>query len=451
MNLYTMMQKRKEEKGPIRVGVIGAGKFSSMFLTEAVNSPAIHVVGVADIRPDNARASLKRTGWKEEQYSAPSLEDALKTGKTAVIEDSAKLFACGPIEVILEITGNPHVGVKHALWAIENGKHIVMVNVEADSMVGPYLSRLAEKAGVIISMAYGDQPALVCEQVDWCRSIGMQVTAAGKGTKYLPEYHYSTPDTIWDYYGFTKEQLAKGDFNPKMFNSFLDGTKSAIEMVAIANGTGLRCPDDGLSFPGVGCDELAEKLIPKSAGGLLDKDGVVEVISSLHHDGRPVERDLRFGVYVTFKARTEYAGRCFAEYGMKTDKSGMYSCLYRPSHLIGLELNVSIASIVLRGEATGRSLCWNGDVASVAKKDLKPGEMLDGEGGYTVWGKCIPAKKSVGLGVLPLGLAFNAKVNKEIKKGELIRWQDVETDENEHAVKIRKAFEKEFGPEAGGE
>ncbi|MCD8138771.1 MAG: Gfo/Idh/MocA family oxidoreductase [Planctomycetaceae bacterium] len=451
MNLYTMMLKRKEESGPIRVGVIGAGKFSSMFLTEALNSPGIHVVGVADIRPDNARASLKRTGWSEDMYSATSLEDALKTGKTAVIEDSAKLFACGPIEVVLEITGNPHVGVKHALQAIENGKHIVMVNVEADCMVGPYLNRLARKAGVIVSMAYGDQPALICEEVDWVRAIGMEIVAAGKGTKYLPHYHDSTPDTIWDYYGFTKEQLAKGDYNPKMFNSFLDGTKSAIEMAAIANGTGLLCPDDGLSFPGVGTHELPEKLIPKSAGGLLDKTGVVEVISSLNHDGTPVQNDLRFGVYVTFKARTEYAGRCFAEYGMKTDKSGMYSCMYRPSHLIGLELGVSIASIVLRGEPTGESKVWHGDVASVAKKDLAPGEMLDGEGGYTVWGKCIPAKKSAKLGVLPLGLALNAKVNKPIAKGSLIRWEDVEVDENEHAVKIRKAFEKEFGPEAGGE
>ena len=444
MNLNTMMLKRKEEKGPIRVGVIGAGKFASMFFTQTLTSPGIHIVGIADIRPDAARASLKRTGWNEERYGAASLEDALKTGKTAVIDDSAKLFSCEPIEVVLEITGNPHVGAVHAVKAIESGKHIVMVNVEADCIIGPILHKMAKKAGVHVSMAYGDQPALICEEVDWARACGFEVIAAGKGTKYLPEYHYSTPDTIWDYYGFTKEQLAQGDYNPKMFNSFLDGTKSAIEMTAVSNATGLSAPEDGLLFTPCGADQLPDLLIPQADGGVMPKPGMVEVISSLNRDGANVDRDLRFGIYVTFLAQTEYAGRCFAEYGMRTDKSGRYSCLYRPSHLIGLELGISIASIVLRDEPTGYSKDFNADVATVAKKDLKAGDILDGEGGFTVWGKCITAKRSLDIGALPLGLALDAKMKNNIKKDGIIRWTDVELDESQPVVKLRKQMEKDF-------
>jgi predicted homoserine dehydrogenase-like protein len=237
--------------------------------------------------------------------------------------------------------------------------------VEADCMIGPALAERARRAGVVYSMASGDQPALICELVDWCRTVGFELVAAGKGTKYLPEYHASTPDTVWTHYGFTDEQLASGDFNPKMFNSFLDGTKSAIEMAAVANGTGLRPQDEGLLFPPAGIDDLPSVLRPATDGGSLTRKGTVEIASSLNRDGTEVERDLRWGVYVTFEARTEYAVQCFAEYGVHTDSTGRYASLYRPYHMIGLELGVSIASAVTRGEPTGAPTGFRGDVTSV--------------------------------------------------------------------------------------
>src|SRR5699024_6801711 len=156
------------------------------------------------------------------------------------------------------------------------------------------------EAGVVYSMAYGDQPALICELVDWCRTVGFDVVSAGKGTKYLPEYHQSTPDTVWDYYGFTEEQLASGDFNPKMFNSFLDGTKSAMEMAAVANATLLRPQEEGLQFPPSDVDELPAIFRPTDIGGALTQDGTVEIASSLRRDANEIDRDLRWGVYGTF-------------------------------------------------------------------------------------------------------------------------------------------------------
>ncbi|WP_409048167.1 NAD(P)H-dependent oxidoreductase [Microbacterium sp. HA-8] len=447
MNLYALLQQRTESAGPIRVGVVGAGKFASMFLTQAATSPNIHVVGVADIDVTKARGALARTGWTPERYAATNLDAAARSGSTAVIDDSAALIAHPAVEVILEITGNPLVGTDHALASINAGKHVIMVNVEADCMVGPLLQRRAAEAGVVYSMAYGDQPALICELVDWCRTVGFDVVATGKGTKYLPEYNYSTPDTVWDYYGFTAEQLESGDYNPKMFNSFLDGTKSAIEMAAVANGTGLTPQEEGLNFPPAGVDDLPSVFRASAVGGSLSKRGTVEIASSLNRDGSNVERDIRWGVFVTFEARTDYAVQCFAEYGVHTDSSGRYGSLYRPYHMIGLELGVSVASAVLRGEATGSPTGFRGDVVTTAKKDLRAGDLLDGEGGYTVFGKLAPAERSLSQRALPLGLAHGAKMIRDVAKDQTVTWDDVEVNETLSAVQLRQALETEFRAE----
>lgn len=444
MNLHSLLQRRAADAGPIRVGVIGAGKFASMFLTQASVTPEFHVIGVADINVPKARDALERTGWSPERFAATSLDEAARTGLTAVIDDSMALIAHPAIEVILEITGNPLVGTDHAIAAIDNGKHVIMVNVEADCMVGPLLQRRAAAAGVVYSMAYGDQPALISELVDWCRTVGFEVIAAGKGTKYLPEYHYSTPDTVWEHYGFSDEQLASGDFNPKMFNSFLDGTKSAIEMAAVANGTGLTPQLDGLAFPAAGVDDLPHVFRQRSLGGSLEHAGTVEIASSLHRDGSEVERDLRWGVYVTFEAKTDYAVQCFAEYGVKTDATGRIGSLYRPYHMIGLELGVSIASAVLRGEATGAPTGFRGDVVTTAKRDLRAGETLDGEGGFTVYGKLRPASFSLEHEALPLGLAHSAKLIRDVPKDRSVSWSDVDLDASLSAVKVRRELESEF-------
>ena len=444
MNLFAKLQQRAADGKPVRVGMIGAGKFGSMYLSQVPRTPGIHMVGIADLSPDRAKAALRNVGWKEDSFTATSLEAAAKQGNTAIIDDGMALIKSPNIDVIIDATGNPAIGIAHVLACCEHGKHIVMVNVEADALAGPLLKQRADEAGIVYSLAYGDQPALICEMVDWARAAGFSVVAAGKGTKYLASYHSSTPDTVWQHYGLTAEDAAKGGMNAQMFNSFLDGTKSAIEMASVANATGLTAPS-GLRFPAVGVDDLARILKPKSDGGILDVRGQVEVISSLERDTRPVFRDLRWGVYVTFAADSEYVARCFREYGLVTDPSGQYSAMYKPYHLIGLELGITVASIGVRGESTGAPICWHGDVVATAKRDLAAGEVLDGEGGFTVYGKLFPASESIALGGLPLGLAHGVKLIKPVKAGQAVSWSDVAFDASSTAVKLRREMEQVFG------
>jgi predicted homoserine dehydrogenase-like protein len=281
--------------------------------------------------------------------------------------------------------------------------------------------------------------------VDWARAIGFRVVAAGKGTKYLPAYHDVTPAGVWSHYGLTADEAQSAGMNPQMFNSFLDGTKSAIEMAAIANATGLEVPADGLLFPPCGVDDLPHVMRPRDKGGVLEKSGLVEVVSSLERDGRPVFRDLRWGVYVVLEAPNDYAADCFKQYGLKTDASGRYAAMYKPYHLIGLELNISVLSAALRQEPTGQPHGFRGDVASVAKRDLRAGEMLDGEGGYTVWGKLMPAAASLGAGALPIGLAHRVKLKNDIAHGAVVHWSDVEIDTDNEAIKTRRSMEARFG------
>ena len=448
MNLYAKLRQRAAQGTPVRVGLIGAGKFGSMYLSQVPRTPGVHLVGIADLSAQRARAALANVHWEEARYGAGSLEEAARNGSTAIIEDSHALITSPFIDVVIDATGSPAAGIAHVLACCQHKKHIVMVNVEADCLAGPLLKRRADEAGIVYSLAYGDQPALICEMVDWARTAGFEVIAAGKGTKYLPTYHASTPATVWDHYGLTAEEAAAGGMNAQMFNSFLDGTKSAIEMAAVANATGLAAPD-GLSFPPVGVDDLARILKPREDGGILGQRGQVEVISSLERDSRPVYRDLRWGVYVTFAAGSEYVRRCFKEYGLITDPSGNYSSMYKPFHLIGLELGISVASVALRGESTGAAVGWIGDVVATAKRDLAVGETLDGEGGFTVYGKLMPASRSMDLKGLPLGLAHGIKLKRAVKSGQALSWDDVELKAESQAVRFRREMEEIFSAEAG--
>jgi predicted homoserine dehydrogenase-like protein len=433
MNLHRLLNARLAAGNPVRVALIGAGKFGSMFLSQVPHVPGLEVPVIVDLDPQRARDACRTVGWDDARIAA-----------TTFTAEAAKATS-GDIEVIVEATGNPAAGIRHARAAIAAGKHIVMVNVEADVLAGPLLAREARQAGVVYSLAYGDQPALTAEVVDWARATGFRVVAAGKGTKYLPSYHDVTPDGVWQHYGLTAGEAQSAGMNPQMFNSFLDGTKSAIEMAAIANATGLDVPSDGLSFPPCGVDDLPHVMRPREQGGVLEKSDVVEVVSSLERDGRPVFRDLRWGVYVVLEAPNDYAADCFKQYGLKTDASGRYAAMYKPYHLIGLELNISVLSAALRREPTGQAFDFRGDVAAVAKRNLRAGEMLDGEGGYTVWGKLMAAKASLKAGALPIGLAHKVKLKNDVAHGAVVRWSDIEFDAGSDTIKTRKAMEAAFG------
>ncbi|HET9041500.1 MAG TPA: SAF domain-containing protein [Burkholderiales bacterium] len=446
MNLYAMLRARAAQGKPLRVGVIGAGKFAAMYLAQVPKTPGIHLAGIADLAPANARTNLQRVGWQPEACSAASLDAAVKGQTTHVGDDWRALVSHPAIDIIVEATGNPAAAVTHALEAFRNGKHVVNVTVEADAFCGPLLARRAAEAGVVYSLAYGDQPAIICDLVDWARTAGFEVVAAGRGHKWLPHFAQSTPETVWGYYGLTPEQARIGGLNPKMFNSFLDGSKPAIESTAVCNATGLTPAPWGLAFPPSSVDDLPFVMRPRAEGGHLHHKGQVEVVSSLEADGRAIPYDIRFGVWVVFEGDTDYIRRCFTEYGVRTDPSGRYACLYKRWHLIGLEVGISVASVGLRREPTGCATGFRADVVATAKRDLAAGEILDGEGGYTVYGKLFPADASLELGGLPLGLAHEVKLLNPIAAGQPVRWSDVQSDATSDAVRIRREMEREFAP-----
>ena len=441
--LLQLLEDREKTGNPLRVGLIGAGKFGSMFLSQARRVPGLHVMGIADLSLEKARESLLRIGWPQEQFSAKGFDRALKTGSTCLTDDSGALIKAEGLDVLVEATGDPAAGIRHALAAFESGKHVVQVSVEADALAGSLLAQKAEVAGVVYSMAYGDQPALICELVEWARVNGFDVVCAGKGTKYLPIYNRSTPEKVWEHYGFDSETVAKGGFNPQMFNSFLDGTKSAIEMAAVANATDLVPQSDGLGFPPCSAEDLPNVCRPEADGGRLSHKGTVEVVSCLDRDGRPVEPDFRWGVYVTFEAPSEYVKRCFVEYGMNTDTTGRYAAMYRPYHIVGLELTFGILKVGLREEATGTPTGFTADVVARAKRDLQAGEVLDGEGGYRVYGVLARSEEAMKVGGLPIGLARGVKLKRGIVKDQMVRWSDVHYDEKDPTVCFRREMEGE--------
>ena len=426
MYLYNQLLQRAADQKPVRVGLIGAGKFGSMFLSQVPTTPALEVAVIADLSPDQAKETCRKVGWSDTLI-----------GETQFTDDASKMIESGGVDVVVEATGNPIAGIRHARQAIENGVHIVMVNVEADVLAGARLAQMAQQAGTVYSMAYGDQPALTIELVEWARATGFDVVAAGKGTKYLPAYHSSTPDTVWQHYGLTAQEAAAAGMNSQMFNSFLDGTKSALEMAAISNGTGLLAPAAGLKFPAAGMDDLAHILRPKTQGGVLDHKGQVEVVTSVERDGRPVYKDLRWGVYVVIEAPNEYAAACFKQYGMNTDETGRYSAMYKPFHLIGLELNISILSAALPGQPTGMTKAFQSDVVATAKRPLKAGEILDGEGGFTVWGRLYRAADSVAMNAVPIGLAHHLRLTRDIAEGAAVTWDDVGPHDHQDILDLR--------------
>ncbi len=446
MNLSFMLAERAANERPIRIGLIGAGKFGTMFLSQLRLTKGMHLTGLADLLPHRAAERLETVGWSREQFAARSIDDGVKTGRTFLTDDAMVLVDDPQIEVIVEATGDPSHGIKIAKAAIASGKHIVMVNVEADALAGPLLARMARDRGVVYSMAWGDQPALICEHIDWARACGFEVVAAGKGTRYHPTYHASTPDTVWDILAKYLKVESRSHINPKMFNSFIDGTKSGIEMTAVCNAMGLVPQTEGLGFPPASRFELAEVCKPRVDGGTLEKAGVTEVVSSITREDTEVPHNLVMGTYVVITSDSAYSQTCFREYNCLPDASGKYAALYRPTHMIGLELGLSIASAVLRREPTGTSRVFNSDVVATAKRALKAGEILDGEGGFCVWGRQTPAKVSLAEGYLPLGLAHGVRLKVDLPEGAPVQWRDVDIDMTDEAVATRREMEAEFAP-----
>ena len=432
----------EEAKNPIRVGIIGCGRFGSMMIAQIKRAPGMHVAVACDLAGARAESALRQAGHGPDHMvtasSVSAANDAIRQRK-AVITDDPEIAVSGDVDVVVEATGIPDAGALHASKAIAAGKHVVMVNVEADVLVGPALKRMADRAGVVYSLAYGDQPAVIEDLYDWAVSLGFEVVAAGKGTRYLPEYRKGTPDDALMRYGYSDEEAASGDLNPQMYNSFLDGTKSAVEMCAVANMTGLVPDVPAMHFPPASVQELPGLLVPADDGGILSRKGVVEVVSCLRRDGTDIRDSLRWGVYVVLTSDSPYLLRCLKDYGVAMDPSGRYGLMYRPYHLVGMEAPVSIARAFLYKEPTGSPKGHVGEVVATAKRPLEPGKVLDGEGGYTVYGALAEAAQASADGLLPIGLCHGARVVRPVGEGRMLSYADVDMPKGGFARHLREA------------
>lgn len=444
MSLNALLADRAAAGQPVRIGLIGAGKFATLFLAQVRHTPGLHLAALADIDGESGPTALALAQWPPAKAVARSLSDAIDSGGTWVTTQPLALFEHPGLDVVIDTTGDAIAGIRHALAAIDHGIHVIMGSVEADALAGPLLAARAQDKGVVYSLAYGDQPALICELVDWARACGFEVAAAGTGTKWLPGYQAATPDTVWQHYGVTPEKAKAGGMNPRIYTAFVDGTRAALELAAVANATGLAPPSTGLAFPACGSHDLARMLKPIWDGGRLEGMGQVEAVSSEERDGRHVIGDLRWGVYVTFRTPSIHAGDSFAEYGLITDDSDHYAARWRPHRLAGLELGVSVVNAVLRREPTGCPTGFVADVVAIAKRDLAAGEFLDGPGGFTLWGKLLPARDALAHDALPIGLTNGVALTRPVVAGQMLTWADVALDDSDDIVAFRREMEATF-------
>ena len=429
--LSGLLAQRERDGNPIRVGLIGSGKFGTGLVAQVSGMRGMEVRAIADINLDNAKEAFEAGGHSSDEtyvvQNGNGLGDALASGKRAITDDAELITSSDQIDVVVDATGIPSVGARSAHDAIAHNKHIVMVNVEADVTVGPYLKRMADAADVVYSLVDGDQPGCTMNMVDWATSLGFEIVAAGRGTIMLGDDREGIPDTVPARFAFSDEMIARRKINFKMYNSFRDGTKAQVEMTALSNMTGLPPDVRGMHEPSVNIADIARVLSLKEEGGVLESSGVVELANSIADDGKtPLERPLNMGVFVVIRTDHPFIQEDLKGYIAIEGGNGRNFLLHRPYHLVAVEAPITIAKAALFGMPTGAPIGHTSDVITVAKKDLKAGEVLDGGGGYTVSGLIERADISMKEGLLPLGLSAGATLNNDVAQGTAIRYADVE-------------------------
>lgn len=439
-----LLAERAADGNPIRVGIIGTGKFGAGLVAQISQMQGMVVAAIADINAHNARYAYESSGAPAEEIrtaeTVAELEDAVRAGKPVIVEDGLALGDCESIDVVVESTGLPDVGARHAYHALSSGKHVVMVNVEADVTVGPFLRRTADAAGVVYTMVDGDQPAVTWNIVEWARSLGLEIVAAGRGTIFYADDFGGTPDTAAARFGFSPEHIERRTINLKMFNSFRDGTKAQVEMTALANAAGLEPDVRGMHEPSVNLEEIPQQLSLREEGGLLSRHGVVELANSVAEDGETMlPNPIRMGVFAVVRSEHPFTQEDLAYHGCHVGGEGKNFLLYRPYHLVAVPAPLSIARAVFFGAANGSCAATpTAECIAVAKRDLRRGEVLDGGGGYTVVGQCEKAAIARRDGLLPLGLADRATLVREVGRGEAIGYADVSLNEDSFVLKMRR-------------
>ena len=437
--LYQRLADLEREGRPITVGIIGAGTFGTQIVAQICRMKGMRVSAIADLKVERAVQALNLGGVPHEGVqitaTAKGIDEAMDRGRPAVTTQAGELL-CSRVDVVVEATGIPDVGAVNGYQAIQNKKNLIMVTVEADVLVGYLLKKMADRAGVLYSMAYGDEPALACELCDWARTLGFKLIASGKGTRFKLAFRKANPDDVPKMYGFTGK-----DYNASMFCSFLDGTKHSIEMAALSNATGLLPDIRGMHFPTADLREIPDKLCHKDRGGILESNGVVEAVSSIFPDGTAVERSLRGGLYAVVEGQDDFPVESMSSYGeitgMIIGKKSRHAMIYRPQHFIGHEVPIGIARMMIFREPVAAIIGQISDVVTAAKKPLKPGTVLDGEGGYATYGMVEKADIAREERLVPIGLTHGAEVIQEIPEDGMVTYDNVRLVDSE-LLKLRK-------------
>lgn len=421
---------RAAEKGPVVIGLAGAGQMGTDIVVQVALMPGMRIGAISEIRPSNALEALKLAGHHEDDVvmasTADRIDAAIEAGKIAVTEDLSALAAAGRIDVVIDATGNPNTGTLFALEVMRNGKHIVMLNVEADITIGRYLKDEARKAGVIYTGAAGDEPACTLEIIGFARSLGMTVVAAGKG-KNNPLKLDAVPAQYED-------EARERNMNARMLVEFVDGSKTAIEMVAIANSTGLVPDVPGMHGPTATLDQLASVLCPREDGGLLHRKGVVDY---------SIGKGVAPGVFCVVETRHPRVLERMVD--LKMGK-GPYFTLYRPYHLTSLEVPLSAARAVLHGTADMVPLDHPvAEAVAVAKRDLGPGEKLGMIGEADYRGSAVTWEDARDAGYIPLGLAEKALITQHVKAGQMLTYANCTPDDSLVVTRIRKQLDQADG------
>jgi predicted homoserine dehydrogenase-like protein len=420
----SLSQKLSALEKPIRVGIAGAGEFSRALATQI---PLIHnmeVVVMADLKPQAAIDIFLAAGHHRSDLElADSVSEAsrlISLGKRVVLED-AMIMNQLPIDVVCDVTGDPGFGASFAHDAIENRKHVVVINIEADVVTGPILRRLADQAGVVYTEGDGDQPSLIKGLCDWANLLGLGVFAAGKWTHVKPE----------------PMQRADGKRSDIGYD---DGSKNQVEMCCVANMTGLVPDVRGMHMPSIGLTDLIATFDLRQAGGILTRKGVVDVVNCLLPDGKTViEPLLGGGVFIIVETDNPTARDVILTKGFLHNADGSHALIYRPFHFVGIETPISIARAVLYGEATGAPLPLPvADVMAIAKRDLYPGDRLDGIGGQTVRGVIERFDQAARMRALPLGLAEGVRVNRTIATGTILTYDMLEKEGDSMIWQLRR-------------
>jgi predicted homoserine dehydrogenase-like protein len=440
-----LLAQRAAEKRPIRVGIIGAGKFGAGLVAQIAQMRGMTTAVIADINGERGRNAYHVAGKVPRENvqlasSANAIDDNLRQGRPVVVEDGTLVAQSELVDVVVEATGLPEVGARMAYHTLLNRKHLVMVNVETDVTIGPLLRRMADAAGVVYTLVDGDQPGCTMNMIEWARTLGFEIVAAGRGTVFFDDDRAGIPDTVPQRFGFDDETLERRTINLKMYNSFRDGTKAQVEMAALGNAAGLVPDKRGMHEPPVNIEEIAATFSLVEEGGILSRHGVIELANSVAADGKTrLPNGLGMGVFAVIRTEHPFTQEDLANYFLHPGGNGHNYLLYRPYHLVAVEAPISIAMAALYGKATGSTLPTpTTEVITVAKRDLAVGEILDGGGGYTVVGMCEKAEIARDERLLPLGLAGGAKLKRAVEQGEAISYEMVELNEDSFVLQLRR-------------